>query len=189
VARLAGACFMVADGGLYHPTLPITHPLCLFNPQLSAFLWPLGHLSRPVSAFPQALWWAHQDAHAQETGTNSTHASSAYHLCEPRIAESHYAPCELMDPEGRSVPLTRLHGALVQLWVGIARAERVTATLEALGAEVYERVRALNHRNFPARSPRLKPQAVRVCTYKDLARVPRDVEMYVLRVNLEVRSV
>jgi tetraacyldisaccharide-1-P 4'-kinase len=176
--------FVVCDGALYHHALRPTHQLCLFDPSVRPLLWPFGGLSRPPSAFPQVSWWAHQSAHTRERAP-----WSAYERCAPLLAHSAYRAKRLISPEGQPLPVTELKGRLVEPWVGVARPERFLELLKRSGARLTAPVSALNHRAFSERDVRASLKRAspwRVCTFKDLARVPRGVDVYVLELELSV---
>lgn len=174
----SGAIFQVCDGGLYRAELKPTTQLCLIDPQLKPRMIPWGDLSRPISCFPQNVsWWSH--ALSLDTCLPSYFEQS----CAPLIARSAYRHLSLITPDGQRISSAFLRGKRVQPWVGIARPQRFLNTLKDLQAHLADPILSLNHRSFSKKSLKTSqknPSYIRVCTYKDLPKIPIDLEMYVL---------
>jgi len=176
-----GATHLICDGGLYRRELSPTAQLCLFDPSLRPRLLPFGELCRPIRHFPHGVsWWAHGAGALQ--GPLPPH----FQRCAPLIARSDYQNQRLLSPEGEWISSERLRGRTVEPWLGTARPQRILRRLRSLGARLLDPVQARNHRPFPSRDlrARLTSGVIRVCTYKDLPRLPVDLEVYVLEPNL-----
>ena len=180
-----GATHLICDGGLYRRELSPTAQLCLFDPNLRPRLFPLGDLCRPTRHFPHGVsWWAH--------GSQARNAPLPLHFqsCAPIIAQSDYHNLSLLSPSGERVSSEFLKGKTVEPWLGTARPQRLLNRLRALGASLLDPVQTRNHRPFPTRTVQnqLASGVLRVCTYKDLPRLPVDLEVYVLEPNLYVEE-
>lgn len=186
VAR-SEARWVVCDGGLYRPELKPSAQLCIFNPRLRPLLTPLGPLCRPLSQFPRSVsWWRHQDepfigGHSQ-----------AYQRCAPVLAESRSGIEALISPSGERLSSASLKGRRVQLWAGVARPQRILEALKSHGASLAPPVLSRDHAPFSRRQlalgRRAEPGLLRVCTHKDLPRVPKWLELSVLEPSFRVTA-
>jgi len=186
VAR-SEARWVICDGGLYRPELKPSAQLCIFNPRLRPLLTPLGPLCRPLGQFPRSVsWWCHQD------GPLTGGYSQAYERCAPVLAESRSRIDALISPSGERLSSASLKGRRVQLWAGVARPRRILEALRSLGASLAPPVLTRNHAPFSRRQLALgrsaEPGLLRVCTYKDLPRVPQWLELSVLEPSFMVNA-
>lgn len=188
VSRAAGAKVQLCDGALYCRALQPSAQLCLFDPSAKARLFPLGELSRPPSRFPQGvLWWEHRQASEPRLEP----LPAPFQRCAPIIAQSRYHNLSLIRPTGERVTSSTLRGKVVQPWLGVARPQRFLRCLERIGAVIRSPVITSDHGCFSQRAlskASREPSLIKVCTYKDLPRLPVDMEVYILEPTMHVEA-
>ena len=185
VSGAHGARLRVCDGALYRHELTPNAQVCIFDPSLNPRLFPFGSLTRPLWSFPSAVsWWAH--------GATAPQMPRRFERCAPLIARSRYLNAHLITPHGERVSSELLHGREVEPWLGVSRPQRFLSALSSLGATLRAPVITRDHGLFSKRALRRASRALnpplRVCSYKDLPRIPRSLEVYVLEPTLSVEA-
>jgi tetraacyldisaccharide 4'-kinase len=177
-----GAEVVVLDDGFQHRALARDADLVLLADEPSELLLPAGPGREPATSLARA---------AAVLCMGERESPGGIPAFRGRLRAT-----DLVDPAGRvEGPAASLAGAEVAVVAGVARPERVAATVAALGATVRETVAFPDHHAYARDDlPRLAAAARRsrlVTTEKDLvklARLPGAPPMVAVRVDLEVEN-
>lgn len=148
-------------------------------------LLPRGPLRERPSALARAtLFWVRAPAGA---------AAPLPPLPGP-VVSTRYTPVAWVDPGGALLPPDALRGHPVLALAGLARPAGFLATLRALGTEVRDTALFADHHRFSAQElEEVRVRATRlgariVTTEKDAVRLPAGVEVWQVRLGVEVLS-
>jgi tetraacyldisaccharide 4'-kinase len=188
-AKLAfeqGAEVVLLDDGFQHRRLGRQLDLVVVDAQ-----WPRGGGPLPVGAereSPKSLSrasavWVHGGALPESL---SRHLPAGI----PRVLGEMSPVCWLN--QGNALPLEALHGKAVRAFAGIGRPGRFLQTLLDLGVEVVAWRAFSDHHVFSEREIQdlrcWADQGLLVSTEKDLGRLPADLAVWVLRVEMRPQS-
>jgi len=181
-----GAEVVLMDDGFQHRRLARDLDVVVVDGQ-----WPRGGGPMPVGAEREGLG-ALRRADAIWVHGGPLPDEMAAHLRPgvPRVRASLQPRCWIQD--GISIPLDSLKGKPVRAFAGIGRPGRFLAQLLELGLEVQEWKAFPDHHAFrPAEVERLREWSARgllVTTEKDRVRLPADLQVTVLRVEMQVET-
>jgi len=181
-----GADIVLLDDGFQHRRLGRTLDIVVIDAQ-----WPRGGGPMPVGSereSPKAL--SRADAVWVHGGDLPATMEQFLPSGIPRVSGDLAPVCWLN--EGRSIPLETLKGKPVRAFAGIGRPGRFLASLLAVGVEVVEWRAFSDHHVF---SPKdladlraWSAQGLLVTTEKDKPRLPDDLALWVLRMEMNPTS-
>jgi tetraacyldisaccharide 4'-kinase len=184
-ARSAGATVALLDDGFQHRWLARDADVVVLDEAVglgTGHLLPWGPLREPMSALRRAsLLWLRV--------ANGAAALPKLPDGLPRVRARH-AALDVVGPDGVVAPLSRLAGARVVAFCGIARPSAFARTLRELGAEVTSLHGFADHHAFrPAelevlRTSALAARAELVTTEKDAMRLPKEFPAAVVRLGV-----
>jgi tetraacyldisaccharide 4'-kinase len=186
-ARAAGATVALLDDGFQHRWLAREADVVVLDEAVglgTGHLLPWGPLREPASALRRAsvLWLR-----------VASRPAPLPNLPEglPRVRARH-AAVDVVGPDGMVAPLSRLAGARVVAFCGIARPSAFSRMLRELGAEVTSVHGFADHHTFrPAELAALGASAAAaraelVTTEKDAMRLPKEFPASVVRLGVSI---
>jgi tetraacyldisaccharide 4'-kinase len=186
-ARAAGATVALLDDGFQHRFLARDADLVVLDEAVglgNGHPLPWGPLREPATALRRAsvLWLRVASAPAP---------MSTLPLGIPRVRARH-APVDVTGPDGVPAPLSRLAGARVVAFCGIARPSSFVRTLREAGAEVTG-VHAFGDHHLFSKDELARLEAAATATRaqlwtteKDAMRLPQDFPASVVRLGVSV---
>jgi tetraacyldisaccharide 4'-kinase len=186
-ARRAGATVALLDDGFQHRRLRRDGDVVVVDEAVglgNGHLLPWGPLREPAAALKRAsLLWV-------RTASQPRPLPPLPEGCP--VVRARHAPVDVVRPDGAAVQLSRLVGARLVGFCGIARPSAFGQTLRELGAEMVTVHGFPDHHAFvPKELTRLVAEAAAlkaelVTTEKDAMRLPRDFPASVVRLSVSL---